>query len=139
MKAITLHQPWASLVAEGIKTIETRSWCPPRALIGERLAIHAGRTVVKDCGPSQAAIARFYGQEWLRTVPVGAVVAVAAVIGAYRVDRRDHDRAYCGEQTIPIDPHGDFSPGRWLWVLEDIQQVTPPVLARGMPGIWDWQ
>ena len=41
MKAITLHQPWASLIAEGVKTIETRSWAPPAALWGERIAIHA--------------------------------------------------------------------------------------------------
>lgn len=41
MKALTLWQPWASLVIEGVKTIETRSWpCPP-TLIGERIAIHA--------------------------------------------------------------------------------------------------
>ena len=42
MKAITLHQPFASLIANGTKTIETRSWAPPKALIGQRIAIHAG-------------------------------------------------------------------------------------------------
>ena len=42
MRAITLHQPWASLIAVGAKTIETRSWKPPQSAIGERLAIHAG-------------------------------------------------------------------------------------------------
>ena len=36
MKAITLHQPWASLIACGLKTIETRDWPPPRAVGGER-------------------------------------------------------------------------------------------------------
>ncbi len=41
MKAITLWQPWASLVAAGVKTIETRSWRAPANLIGERIAIHA--------------------------------------------------------------------------------------------------
>ena len=43
MKAITLHQPWASLIAEGIKTIETRSWAPSREIIGQRIAIHAAK------------------------------------------------------------------------------------------------
>ena len=41
MKAISLHQPWASLITVGAKTIETRSWAPPKALIGQRIAIHA--------------------------------------------------------------------------------------------------
>ena len=43
MKAITLHQPWASLIAEGHKTIETRDWPPPLSLVGQRIAIHAGK------------------------------------------------------------------------------------------------
>ena len=47
MKAITLWQPWASMVAMGLKQNETRSWAPPKALIGERIAIHAAKRVPK--------------------------------------------------------------------------------------------
>ena len=43
MKAKTLYQPFATLIAEGLKTIETRSKPPPRSLIGHRIAIHAGK------------------------------------------------------------------------------------------------
>lgn len=39
MKAITLHQPWASLIALGVKTVETRSW---NTNYRGTLAIHAG-------------------------------------------------------------------------------------------------
>lgn len=42
VKAITLHQPWASLIAAGVKTIETRSWSTPYRGI---IAIHAGVTM----------------------------------------------------------------------------------------------
>lgn len=42
MRALTVKQPWASLIASGEKIIENRSWRPPAALIGERIAIHAG-------------------------------------------------------------------------------------------------
>ena len=41
MKAITLWQPWASLIAARVKTSETRSWKPPQALLGERIALAA--------------------------------------------------------------------------------------------------
>lgn len=41
MKTLSLWQPWASLVVEGVKTIETRSWPAPQSLIGQRIAIHA--------------------------------------------------------------------------------------------------
>jgi hypothetical protein len=33
---------------------------------------------------------------------------------------------------------GDYSPGRWAWILDDIQPLREPVRARGAPGLWDW-
>jgi len=43
--ALTLWQPWATLIALGHKDIENREWAPPQHLIGKRFAIHAGKTV----------------------------------------------------------------------------------------------
>lgn len=48
MKAISLWQPWASLIACGAKAFETRSWPPPPALIGQTIAIHAARKVDRE-------------------------------------------------------------------------------------------
>lgn len=42
MKALSLHEPWASLVKEGRKTIETRSW---QTRYRGPLAIHASQTL----------------------------------------------------------------------------------------------
>lgn len=44
MKALSIRQPWASLIAEGHKTIETRTWAPWKGYRGP-LAIHASKTV----------------------------------------------------------------------------------------------
>jgi len=41
MKALTLYQPQAALVVFGDKDLENRKWFPPKALVGERIAIHA--------------------------------------------------------------------------------------------------
>ena len=62
MKAITLHQPWASAIALGRKTYETRS--QPTRYRG-LLAIHAGKTT--DYVPLAD----------IRRLPFGAIVAVA--------------------------------------------------------------
>ena len=43
LKAISLHEPWASLIASGHKTLETRSWRPPKLLVGCTIAIHAAK------------------------------------------------------------------------------------------------
>jgi hypothetical protein len=60
MKAISLWQPWASLIACGAKPYETRSWAPPRDLIGQPIAIHAAKKI--DKGAAQFAEELMYGQ-----------------------------------------------------------------------------
>lgn len=44
MKAITIKQPWASLIVEGIKDIENRTWKCPEKHIGQRVLLHASKT-----------------------------------------------------------------------------------------------
>lgn len=41
MKAISIKQPWASLIAHGIKDIENRTWKCPQKYLGQRVLIHA--------------------------------------------------------------------------------------------------
>lgn len=60
MKAISLWQPWASLIACGAKPFETRHWAPPRELIGQPIAIHAAKKI--DKGAAQFAQELMYGQ-----------------------------------------------------------------------------
>ena len=82
MRALTLHQPWATLIALGIKTIETRSWPPPAGMLGQTIAIHAGRTLEPYPGPDIDAILRqTHGERWQRQLPYGAVIATATVSG----------------------------------------------------------
>ena len=74
-------------------------------------------------------------------LPFGAVVATAVLADARQVKSEfekqvwtrgigpasDKNRA----KAIDRDPYGDFSVGRWLWCLEDMEPVDPPVPARG--------
>ena len=48
MYTITLWQPWASLIADGVKQYETRSWKPPWHLVGKRIAIHAAKRKITE-------------------------------------------------------------------------------------------
>ena len=172
MKAITLWQPWASLIADGTKTIETRSWAPPSSLLGQRIAIHAAlfsgshiRGLVKSFHPAGVvAVEELAGQpgrtilvrdpdRLMRVVadyPLGVVVATARLTGfglvSARIGRSDEEvyvKRYHHEGSgfvdVPVDPYGDFSPGRWLWFLEDVQRVDPPVPAKGRQGFWNWE
>ena len=90
MYAITLHQPWASLIALGIKTVETRSWAVPTRLVGQTIAIHAGKRVVRKPGVAvEDEMRARLGEDWHRTIPAGAVLATATLAGMAWVERVD--------------------------------------------------
>lgn len=48
MHALTIIQPWAWAVAHAGKDVENRTWAPPAALIGQDIAIHAGKAPVDE-------------------------------------------------------------------------------------------
>ncbi len=130
--AISLWQPWASLIAIGAKPFETRHWSPPRWLIGKRVAIHAAKKVVSADD-----------REWARRcgvtgdLPLGAVVCTAILAGAYRmgVEERVPGSRPLGN-AFRTDEFGDYSPGRWAWWLTDIEPLVPPIQRRGRQGFW---
>ena len=47
MKALTVWQPWATLISLGAKPYEFRGRRPPRSIVGTRIAIHAGARPVR--------------------------------------------------------------------------------------------
>ena len=83
-------------------------------------------------------------------IPTGAVVATAVLAGMARVSHVDpssgqavHDNSTeigcaVGRGRTPIDPWGDFSPGRWLWFLNDVEVLPEPIPAVGRQAFWRW-
>lgn len=138
MKALTLTQPWASLVAIGAKCIETRSWSTPYR---GRLAIHAGKGLA-PVGGMQGLVQTCSIQPFLRvllahgltprTLPLSVIVATVELVNVVPTNQltqlSDQERAF-----------GDYSPGRFGWILSDIQPLVKPVPARGALSLWNWE
>lgn len=146
MNALSLHQPWASFIAIGIKPFETRDWSPPPNWIGQRIAIHAAKKPVNRDDREWAA------KHGVADIPLGAIVCTALLIGAYQCSNRvirPHviaiarrrempEIVHIEVEGIPTDEFGDYSPGRWVWHLTDIERLNPPVPALGRQGPWQW-
>lgn len=130
MRALTLTQPWASLIADGRKTFETRSRRPP--FVGQHIAIHAARPDTLDAG---YAIECGYEP---RALACGAIIAVARLEGFVPSERA----VGLIEDTMPAARaaeelrHGDYRPGRFAWELADVRRV-PAVAIRGALGLWE--
>lgn len=123
MRAITICQPYASLIATGQKRVENRSW--PTRYRGA-IAVHAGKS-----------------RQWLGSwdgpmpepMPFGAVIAKVNLIACLPIDeisRGLHD------QQFPWLREHEHTEGPWCWVLENVLQLPEPVPASGAQGIWLW-
>ena len=154
MYAITLWQPWASLIADGVKKQETCSWAPPKHLIGERIAIHAAKRKLTKAElrelPSMIHhdMSVRYGHFWEEDVPYGAVVATVELAGACEIKGPllTPERGLLGHHCHTNEPcrvysdiYGDYSVGRIIWRLKDIEKFQEPVPAAGKQGFWDWK
>ena len=137
MKAISLHQPYASLISVGAKGIETRDWPAPLWLQGHRIAIHAAKKKVRVSDFSTTEeywrITEALGQMWLPKLPYGAVVATAVIVDIRQV-RTPNDAP---QQHIDDYHFGSFTVGRWMWFLAHVEKVDPPFPARGYQKFWE--
>ena len=125
MKALTLTQPWAELVAGGFKQWETRSW--PTNYRG-LLAIHAAKGFPK-AAKEFAEVERAIGRVPER-IAIGAFVAIARVVDV----RRTEDVAL---ELSGLERHlGDYTPGRYAWQLTDVHRLDEPIGCRGALGLW---
>lgn len=149
MKALSLTQPFATLIACGAKRIETRSWPAPRAAIGQRIAIHASKAFPqeeKDYAMTSHPIRRaliaavrggYVAGVTINDLPRGGVVALATLQGCYAMNTAGY-RQITHLLTDDERAFGGYSDGRYAWVLADALAIEP-IPARGSLGLWDWE
>lgn len=140
MKALTLTQPWATLVALGVKTIETRSWSTSYR---GPLAIHAATSFpawARGFARTTArrdlyAMARELDGDIFdpKVLPRGAVLCAVRLMDVVSTSEPGFDRFYTGEVE-----YGDYSPGRFAWYLSHLHRLPDPIPAKGALGLWEW-
>lgn len=127
IKCLTLKQPWASLVVEGHKEIETRSW--ETKYRGE-LYIHASsKFYFGDL--ELCRIDRFFKE----AIPDPTKVITGAILGKVTLVDCVRTETLDGKISKKEKAFGDYSPGRFAWILENPQQITA-FPQRGALGIW---
>ena len=144
MKALTLTQPWASLVILGIKRIETRSWATYQR---GPLIIHAGAGWSADDRDFAADLmhAGILPERWLTTarsvkpdLPLGAGLGVVTLHRIIAVSLIRRSETYASWLSPIEREYGDYSDGRYGWFLTDPRPFPVPVPARGALGLWEW-
>ena len=152
MKTLTLTQPWATLVAIGAKKIETRSW---RTAYRGPLAIHAAKgfpkwarefTMEPEC--YEVVKAQYCQRDidlkakGFPAYPLGVVLATCKLVDVLPMESTgclpgifDDYRELDTQQERHF---GNFAPGRWAWVLENVTPLKEPLPAKGTLSLWEW-
>lgn len=143
MKAITIQQPWAGLIASGHKRFETRGW---KTNYRGPIAIHAGKQKDYD---TCMLLAKEYTSIWGEITPLsfGSVIAIADLTECYEVHVDHTDDAVLMRGNMPFvwigkDTNefrfGFYENGRYAWRLENVRPIEP-IPAKGQQGLWNWE
>ena len=167
MKAITIQQPWASLIANGEKKYETRCW---KTAYRGPIAIHVGLRLYPDI--FQFMQCKLKTAEYLiecgitpkniDELPRGAIIATADLVNIWKIvyhPGADVDVAkhiQIGAESLTLDKHdpdfnayfvptekeiafGNWTPGNYAWELQNIKILPEPIPAKGKQGLWNWE
>lgn len=158
VKALTLSQPWASLISAGAKKIETRNWHPQVnpgviAIASSKSALNHGQRYLLDREPFCSALVDV-------ELPRGSILAIARIDKFARTENvttlhdcdcpatnEPPDPCICMPMTSPAErdtpeggtighperAFGDYRPRRWAWYLEDIIALKEPILIPETP------
>ncbi len=134
MKALSLLQPSASLVALNLKHYETRSWYTPYR--GE-LAIHASASKKREDRERDEwlhNVCRVRGHSFpaFNALPRGAILCIVHLSDCVATDS--------GPNLSELEQFlGNFRTGRFAWKLDLLELFEKPIPAKGMLGLWNWE
>lgn len=126
MKAISIRQPWASLIAHGIKDIENRTWKCPKKYIGQMVLIHASANDGFGRIVNEEAIFKLYIQRFgieCKKLPHGAIIGSVVIAGCVK----NHPSVWAEK-------------GCWNWVLKDVvlfDKIIENVKCKH--GFWEYK
>ena len=129
MKVLSIIEPWATLIKEKKKYIETRTW--KTSYRGE-LYIHASKKKIN--------IKDEHITDLLDLIPnvemgYGKIICRCKLVDCIYIDENFKEEISKNEQEYLC---GDFNIGRYAWILENIVPLEKTIEAKGQLNIWNY-
>lgn len=150
IRALTIWQPWATLLTRKQKRWETRDWSPPEDAIGSEVAIHSAKrwtdNQMSKCHNEPQIRRALIACERLpdnnterdQKLPTGRVLAIAKLT---EIREAEELVEAAGQVSGPIVATGlgDFSGNQYAWRLEIQYVYGVPIPAKGQQRLWRWE
>lgn len=129
VKALSLWQPWASLIAVGAKKIETRHWSTSHR---GPLAIHAAKTRAgfESAVSIRSEYLQLCGYCYDAEMPTGVLLCVVDLVDCVSTEN------LVGKISEQERAFGNYQVGRFGWIMENVRVLPTPVAYRGRQGIF---
>ena len=130
MKVLSIIEPWATLIKEGKKVIETRSW--KTSYRGE-LYIHASSKKIKRSDAHTIELLKL-----IPDVPMGYghILCKCKLVDCVYMDQGFLKQIEKNKQEFLC---GEYSLGRYAWILEDVEVLDVPIPAKGHLNILNYE
>ncbi len=126
MKVLSINEPWASLIMNGTKKIETRSW---KTKYRGEIYIHASLSKAKITKPEVYELIKDMNFK------CGYIICKCNLVDCiYMTDEYVNDM-----KTNHYEEYicGHYEVGRYAWIVEDVK-VIEPIEAKGKLGLWNY-
>ena len=124
MKTLTIKEPWATLIINGYKKYEFRSW---KTNYRGRIFIHAGKGIDKDmiCKLDKYNLDLSYGE----------IIGEAVLVDCIKVDKTFDTKLRNIDKKIYINNHV----GLYAWKLENVKKFDVKIPIKGQLGLWNYE
>lgn len=126
MKAITIKQPFATLIAEGLKEYEFRTW---KTKYRGDILIHAGKSIDKK------AMKRY--EHLNLEYPTGCIIAKATLTDCIYIDNNMRKRLNNKNSLVYYGIINNENWNGFGFRLENIEKTTP-IPVSGKLSLWDF-
>ena len=124
MKALTIKQPWATLITKGIKKYEFRSW---KTSYRGTILIHAGK------GIDKSSVIRL--KEYLPEIlPLGDIIGKADIVDCIKVTKEFKDKLLAENSEIYRGSEIDS----YAWKLNNLVVFDKNIPAKGKLSLWEY-
>lgn len=129
MLAISIKQPWTDLLVRGAKSIEVRTWLPPSKLIGEVVAIHAG----KEHDGNAPEWARLAGAQTHAILRLGGIIGTAKLVDFFHFSKDEWNEF----QAFHLNPLNWWTPGLCGWEFSEPIRFERIIPCKGQLRFWE--
>lgn len=129
MKVLSLTEPYVTIIKEGKKTIETRSW---KTNYRGKLYIHASSTKIPKKYRENKDLMNLVD---INNLNYGYIVCSCELIDCVKMTDEFIEKVKLNNEEYIS---GIYARDRYAWILKNIEILDKPIKAKGHLGIWNF-